>query len=271
MNRFVVALLGALCLAGTASGQYRSTYGRHYSQGYYNQTVPSYQPAYQPPPVSRLDVKVDGSHAYNAGRSAEVPTSEASRPFLTLITSDHWQQNQRERDLVSWLTNNARLAKLRTTCRFNWYTGTNPHYRDQLRYKFGEALPIVCIQRPDGQAILNVTAISMPRSAGELADMCDDALNQQYAAPTARGGEPTSTQITEDCGPDCNPNTQPPHVDVNETPPIDAMPEVIPARPGNYTLLFVGVGAVVLIGFMVLVVGVLLMARGQPAATSRLF
>jgi hypothetical protein len=137
----------------------------------------------QGPGASRLDRKVDGHNAYNAGRSAEPPTAEADKLHMTLVTSDNYQANQRERNVISWLNYDPRLAKLRAGTRFNWYTASNPHFHDRLRYSLGEALPILAIQKPDGEVLLNVTAISMPQTAGELADMADDAVNHRYKAP----------------------------------------------------------------------------------------
>ena len=255
---FALSVLAAVPVAAV-----HAQYG--YSQSAYY-SPPARIPAV---PASRLDRQVDGSHAYNMGRSAEVPTAEASRPFMTLITSDHYQQNQRERDLVSWFNTNPRLAKLRTTCRCNWYTSAYPHFRDQLRLKCGEALPIVAIQRPDGQAILNVTGLSMPRTSGELADMCDDALNQAYAAP-GPPGQSATTQITDDCGPDCNPNYTPPSLEPDDAR-IEPIPEVIPQRPLPFNQLTLALGVLALGLFVALLVVVLLIPRSSAAGHAQIY
>src|SRR4051794_29305111 len=156
---FLMALAGSWLLCPVARAQYRTTYGHYYQPAQYYQQ-PYYQ---QQPQVNRLDRKVDGSTQYNIGRSAEPPTAEAEKLFFTLVTSDAWQSDARERQIVSWLNNDPRLAKPRGGTRFNWYVASNPLYRDRLRYKLGEALPILAIQRPDGEVLLNVTALSMPR------------------------------------------------------------------------------------------------------------
>ncbi len=215
---------------------------------------------YPPPATNRLDRKVDGHTQYNIGRAAEPPSSEAEKLFMTLITSDSWQNNERERQLVSWLNNDQRLAKLRNGTRFNWYSASNPHYRDRLRYKFGEALPILAIQRPDGEAVLNVTAISMPRTSGELADMADDAINARYAPPSSFSNGPARTQIVEDC-PNCpDDSPAPPNDDSSQVQPI---PEVIPTRPHYWMYVLAGIGGLAFAGFVLLVAAVLLWPRAQ--------
>jgi hypothetical protein len=244
----LAAILVVCFISGSALAQRRSTYGQYY----------------YPPPASRLDRKVDGAGNYNIGRSAEAPSSESEKLFLTLITSDAYQQNDREKNLVSWFNFDPRLAKLRGSTRFNWYLNSNPHYRDRLRLKFGEALPIVAIQRPDGEVLLNVTAISMPRTSGELADMCDDAVNARYAPPPS-GSPAGGTQIVTDRGaltdcPNCPDDHPQPGPDVDQ--PSDPINEVIPQRVDG-TAVGIAVGAVVLLGFVVLAVGVMVMPRGK--------
>jgi hypothetical protein len=241
---WLLAITVPCLLSRVASAQYRTTYGRNYQPAYYQQ-----QPQYQQPTVNRLDRKLDGSPTYNIGRSAEPPTAEAEKLFFTLVTSDAWQSDARERQIVSWLNNDPRLAKLRGGTRFNWYVASNPLYRDRLRYKLGEALPILAIQRPDGEVLLNVTALSMPRSSGELADLCDDAVNARYAAPAVPGHTSYQGQAVADC-PNCDPAPPaPPHVDDTA---VDPIPEVIPRKPdvtGAYAALaiFVGAGGVALL------------------------
>lgn len=214
--------LGVLCaLCGETWAQQRSTYGQYY----------------QPPAaVNRLDQKVDGHTQYNIGRSSEPPTAEAEKLFLTIITSDAWQSNERERQIVSWFNNDPRLVKLRGNTRWNWYTVSNPHYKDRLRYKYGEGVPIVNVSRPDGEAVLHVTALSMPRTSGELADMADDAINAKYAAPSSgrnssgAGGSPWQSPIVEDC-PNC-PDDKPPSPDGG--PVLEPIDEVLPPAGGGW-------------------------------------
>jgi hypothetical protein len=248
---FVAFCAFACLIVATASAQYRTTYGPYYQQPYYQ------QPYYQPAPVNRLDRKVDGHTNYNIGRSAEPPTAESEKLFFTLITSDSYQSNDRERKLVSWMNYDPRLAKLRGSTRFNWYTASNPLYRDRIRYKLGESLPIVAIQRPDGEVLLNVTALSMPVSSGELADMCDDAVNARYAAPAVPGHASYQGQMsyqgqaTSDC-PNCDPpGPAPPN---NDDGQVDPIPEVIPQKPFDHRAAYAVIGIFVFAGFIVLVV-----------------
>jgi hypothetical protein len=240
---------GALCaVGGECSAQQRPSFGPGY---------------YQPPAVNRLDQKVDGHTQYNIGRSAEPPTAEAEKLFFTVVTSDAWQSNDRERQLIGWLNNDPRLGKLRSNCRFNWYVASNPHYRDRLRFKYGEALPIVNISRPDGEAILHVTALSLPRTSGELADMADDAVNAKYAPPPVRSGGPGRTQIVEDC-PNCDP-PGPPNTDDGQQ--VDPINEVIPNRGGwlhIVALLAALAGAFVFVLGGALVLAVMFWPRPQP-------
>lgn len=245
-----------LLASGHCDAQYRTYYQRPTT--YYQ------QPTYQQPTVNRLDRKLDGSPNYNIGRSAEPPSSEAEKLFMTLVTSDNWQNNARERQVVSWLNNDPRMAKLRGATRFNWYVASNPLYRDRLRYKLGEALPIVAIQRPDGEAILNVTALSMPHSSGELADLADDAVNARYAAPSF-AGQRVGGQAVADC-PNCPDETQPPQTNPDEGQ-VQPIPEVIPKKPFSMAPLY-ALGVFVAVGFVGLVVAVCLTVGSRTPASN---
>jgi hypothetical protein len=270
----LILIAAVLLLTPIASGQYRyrATYGQYYqpAQYYYPPQTPVYQtPVYQPQPtVNRLDRKVDGHDQYNVGRSAEPPTSEADKLFMVLITSDAYMQDERQRNLVSWFNYNPRLAKLRSTTRFNWYAQSSPHYRDRLRFKLGEALPIVAITKPDGEVLLNVTAISMPGTAGELADLCDDAVNARYAPPPVPGRASLySGQPVADC-PNCDPPAPPSQPDDSQ---VDPLPEVIPAKKVDATGAYLVIGIFVLAGFAVLVILACFGVSGRASSANRIF
>lgn len=173
---------------------------------------------------SRLDRKVDGGGvAYNAARTTQLPSGPA-KLYLTLIVADNYAADPRQRQVANWFQADPRLLHVKSSTHWNWYTHSNPHFRDRLRNKVGDALPIVVLQRADGHVLMNVTAISMPHSAGEMADLIDDALAAEFEAPKF-AGQTDETPIVEDCGPDgCSPNRLP---DV-QLPAVNPLPEVIP-------------------------------------------
>jgi hypothetical protein len=213
---------------------------------------------------SRLDRKMDGSTQYNIGRSAEPPTTDAEKLFLTIVTHDNYSSIEREKQFAGWFFSDPRLVKLKANTRWNWYTESNPHYKDRLRYKYGDALPMVNISRPDGETVLHVTAMSLPRTSGELADMADDAVNAKFSAPTYRSGGMPQTQIVEDCGPDCNPPKQP---DGDDGQQMDPIHDVIPPRT-NWLHVLAVLGGVFFVlavmGGMAVVLAVVFWPRPSP-------
>jgi hypothetical protein len=252
----LAALLLLLVVAAPADAQ-RRRYAPSFSAPPAVRYVPLVQqvpvarpPAQQPAPQvaqSKLDRKVDGSTHYNEDRVTDLPAGE-QKLYTTVTVSDGWQQDPRQKAIVDWFRTDARLVRLRAQTHYNEYTPSNPHFKQRLRASYGDAVPMVTVQQPDGQILLHVTAKSMPQSPGELADMVDDSLAQKFAPPRFATSEP---QIVSDCPDDnCYPD-QP-----DQEPLIGpVMPEVTPndVAPWNRVLtagaVLAGVALVALVGF----------------------
>jgi hypothetical protein len=176
--------------------------------------------------------KVGGHEGYNSGRGTYLP-SGSGKLYLTLTVGDNWSLDPRQAAVVNWFGANARLLNLQQQTHYNFYTLSNPHFRDQLARYYGTAVPIVTLQRPDGKILLNVTAKSMPPSGGELADLADDALELSYAAPTFDGQSQETPIESEAAGPCPDDRPCPPDGPCPlgpDGPPLQPLiPEVSPA------------------------------------------
>ncbi len=240
MTKLLAALLGVLLLASAAAAQ------------------------------SHLDKKVDGSDHYNADMITDLPQGPEEKLYLSLITAE--QRSPRDTQVAAWLSTDQRLLHFKGQCHWNWYTSDNPHYREQLRHAVGEATPIVVLQQPDGNVLMKVSAKTMPRTAGELADMINDAVQVRYAPPDFTdlippGGSPAIIR-EGDCGPDGCPT--PP----SQTPPSGPfVDDVVPKKPlsdSPFGLLLLIVGGIVGGGGLVLIVGLAIgglivgLSRGNP-------
>jgi hypothetical protein len=204
------------------------------------------------PATSPLDRKVDGSDHYNADLVTDLPQDEG-KLYLTLIVSE--PMDERQQQIAEWFTRDPRLVHFRSQCHWNFYSTTNPHFTDRLYHRVGAAVPIVCMQKPDGEVLLNVTARSMPRTAGELADMINDAVQVRYAPPDFRDLAPSNTPTIireSDCPDDNCPAPSP-----NVSPPSGPIvPEVLPTPPVSGLLVgVVVIGGLVIGGGLVLIFG----------------
>lgn len=207
-----------------------------------------------------LDLKMDGSSRYNEGRVTDLPQGPG-KLYCTLVVGDNWQSDPRQAALINWFDKDPRLARYKSETFFNSYTTGNPHFRDRLRNKVGDAVPMVSLLLPDGEVLLNVTAVSMPRSSGELADMIDDAVASRFSPPVFASGR---TPIVRDC-PDgnCPPNS-PPNV-----APVQPIPEVIPSTNSWSALVLVGLIAFAALGGLAMVLAVIVVVcvwRSWPAS-----
>lgn len=186
---FLVALIGNWLLT-TRHCQAQWVRGRTYYT-----PQPQYRPAPAPQPkTSPLNVLKDGAgDRYNSGDVADMPTG-TNKLYMTLVTSDDWQSDNSPRGkaqqtLVAWLQNDPRLKKYREQSNWNWYTETDPHFHgprtldngqaSSLKARLGEAFPILAIENPDGGTLFKMSALSLPGSAGELADWITAALKKQ--------------------------------------------------------------------------------------------
>lgn len=212
-----------------------------------------------------LNKKVDGHVQYNAGRDPEYPTG-ADKLYLSLTVGDDWQQQAAQRNLVAWFNNDARLRKIMAQCHWNFYTTGNPHFQERLMRRVGTAVPIVTLQKPDGEALVNVTAISMPGSPGELADMLAAGADQVRDTPPAFAGQQTggTTPIIADC-PDGNCPTPSPGPAPDMSDVID---EVIPPVAQVGAIL---VGGIALLAAFVVLAFAWVGSRSGPAPSNRVY
>jgi hypothetical protein len=258
------SLLLAVAATAAAQSMYIPTHRDFYNSRNNSPTAVNYAP-------SIIDKKVDGHAGYNAGRAAEPPSSESEKLWMFLITSDQWQTNPREKEVVGYFQNQ-RLSRVWASTRHQWYTQSNPHYKDRLRAYMGDALPIVCVQRPDGEVLLNVTGLSMPHSANELADLVDDSINARYAPPTAKSLTTPTQIVTETGRADCpNCPDDRPQPNVNVEPVVQPIPEVLPPKAFD-PLLLGGVGSLAGLVLAALTAAVVwLLPRGTSDNTNHIF
>jgi hypothetical protein len=172
---------------------------------------------------SSVTKKVDGHDRYNVGRGAYLPQG-AGKLYTSLTLGDDWPSDPRQAAVAAWFEQDRRLLNLKAQTDFNLFTLSNPHFRDQLAKYYGTRVPIVTVQKPDGQILLNITGKSMPGTSRELADQIDDALEGLYAAPSFPGQGVQTPIEQEDCPPD-GPCPYRPVVPVDVQPQI---PEVLP-------------------------------------------
>lgn len=183
------------------------------------------------------DKVVDGNSSvsrYNSGRMADLPTAEADKLYMTLVTADNWQADSRQRQVAGWFHSDPRLVRYKAQMRFNWYTLSNPLYVSRLKRSVGANVPIVTIQRPNGDVLMNVTGLSMPRTGGELADMIADSLESHFAAPRFEGQSDFTPIEREQC-PDGNCPVQPVVTPDQNVQPL--IPEILP-KPNAKNYLF---------------------------------
>ena len=134
--------------------------------------------------VDHRDRKVDGSYGYNADLVTDLPQAGEQKLYLTLTTAD--PPTARDQQVAEWFRTDSRLVHFRVQTHFNWYTTANPHYRERLYKSYGSGVPIVTLQKPDGEILFHAhsgTGGRMPATSGELADMINAAVQQKYAPP----------------------------------------------------------------------------------------
>ncbi|MDQ3288934.1 MAG: hypothetical protein M3Q42_11890 [Pseudomonadota bacterium] len=212
---------------------------------------------------SRLDRKMDGSSGYNSDRVTDLPTGEQEL-YFSLTVGDNWLSDNMQSTLVSWFENDPRIVRVREQTHFNSYTPSNPHFRDQLRNSYGDAVPMVTLQDHTGALLLHLTRPTVAKigSPGELADLIDDALYAKFAPPRfdAGGRSLVVKDTSDDCGPYCPTPLKQPDIDPSQT-----MPEVRPpSRVGPGLEL---TGYLLFLVLCVVVGGVFLVCRFKPSAS----
>lgn len=217
------------------------------------------------PVVDHRDRLVDGSAGYNADLITDLPQAAEERLYLTLTTSS--PPTSRDAELFAWFSRDPRLVHFRSQTHFNHYTTASPHYRERLYKSYGTAVPIVTLQKPDGEILLHVYSGpdgKMPATSGELADMINASVQQRYAPPSFSHVEGSSgpTIIRET---DCPDDSCQPVPDLGPATPID---QVAPQPDGGsgWGLVGVIVAGLVFCG-LVLVIGLggTYIAARQPA------
>lgn len=227
------------------------------------------------PPVNSPAYKVDGHVGYNAGNRAEIPPGTQ----LTVIVSDAYASNPKEAQLVQWFNTDPALVALTQKAQlktrpavytastydkwaaywakapasdpgWNLYLQSNPHYTERLSKHFGGPPPIVSLQAKSGQWLMKISGSNIPATAGELADLCYDAIAEANPTPKFPGQEwnqvvdekgdgvpPLCSCVNCEC-PDCPhnclagqcPGPGPcPLVKPDQTP-VPGIPDILPAR-----------------------------------------
>jgi len=205
-----------------------------------------------------LAQKVSGSGpVYNSGRQLYLPQGADRKLYATLTLADDWENDPKQAEAASWIQRDPRIANVLRQCNYNFYTLSNPHFRDRLAVKYGTAVPIFTIQRPSGQLLLNVTAVRWPKTSGELADYIDEALEDLYAAPEFQRAADYQTPIERESEGECPPDQPCPLP--SPRPPLDGpdgpiMPDYVP--DGMDKLLLGAIVAVVtVLGLVAIYVG----------------
>ncbi len=180
-----------------------------------------------------LGKPVSGSYGYNAGMKAELP--QGNDRFYLTVSVDGRTLRHRSAAVANWFDTDPRLLYLRQATRFNLYETNNPLFVERMLPRVGNNVPLVTLQAANGEVIANFDASTMPASAGELADLLYQAINDRCPCPLP---------------------PRPPHVPFGPTPhvnpinpPIGPVGPAIGARLFPYVIgaVFVGIG---LIGLM---------------------
>jgi hypothetical protein len=172
-------------------------------------------------PVDRLERKVDGHVHYNEGRTIEIKQGD-QRPWLTIVTSDDWENDPKQVAFWRWFQTDPRLSSIARQVgdRFKIWKGSNPHYRERFAEVYGTLFPIVSLQAADGTLLVGFDAASMPETPGLLADYFDQVLERSNQTVAAKFGQCPDDRCPK---PNVTPNRNPPNkITLPVTPPTGA-------------------------------------------------
>lgn len=146
-----------------------------------------------------LDKKLTGDVGYNIGNMVELPQG-ADKLYLTYVVRDVNAMSDREKMIATWFESDPRLAMIKSQCYWNRYGVSDPLYRDRLAYAVGTNAPGVIVQQLDaqgnGKVKFNATAVEIPATSAELADMLNAALADCCPKPTPPDNAPTPPNVT---------------------------------------------------------------------------
>jgi hypothetical protein len=101
------------------------------------------------------------------------------------------------RTVKSWLESEPRLIRYRNASKFSFLLDSDPGFRGlrtlagggstSLYAKYGDAFPILGIEKPDGELIFKMSALSLAKNAGDCGDRVTTAIKgkrkkRQYLA-----------------------------------------------------------------------------------------
>jgi hypothetical protein len=107
-----------------------------------------------------------------------------------LFTSEHWQQNPKERDFIAWFDTNPQLKKLCAQTHVHHYEANQLRYRYRFDDIVKDDFPCIIVQRCDGCAVFKMSGSNMPRNsavlAGKLSSVLDRLPDQEPALCVTR-------------------------------------------------------------------------------------
>ncbi|MGE4136425.1 MAG: hypothetical protein AB7E98_12005 [Pirellulales bacterium] len=141
------------------------------------------------------------AHAFvlaNIAQERVIQLPEDGQVWATIVfTSDHWQTNPLERQVLAWFDSDPRLASLKAQTKFYHYTASDPAYTHVPINKPGHSFaqivqgqfPCVIVQTFEGTKVFKVSGEHMPRQANALAHGISQALKKaqrEYVVATAQ-------------------------------------------------------------------------------------